>query len=83
MCMHHILEKCRNPNCSFYHAQAKELDSEYAANVCTVIAPGMDFIWSNGEADIQMPAPIGSKCNMHNLQQNSGDEKDAMERQGI
>ena len=23
MCMHHILEKCRNPNCSFYHAQAK------------------------------------------------------------
>ena len=23
MCMHHILEKCRNPNLSFYHAQAK------------------------------------------------------------
>ena len=23
MCMHHILEKCRNPNFSFYHAQAK------------------------------------------------------------
>ena len=23
MCMHHILDKCRNPNCSFYHAQAK------------------------------------------------------------
>ena len=23
MCMHVILEKCRNPNCSFYHAQAK------------------------------------------------------------
>ena len=22
-CMHHILEKCRNPNGSFYHAQAK------------------------------------------------------------
>ena len=23
MCMHHILDKCRNPNCSFYHAQVK------------------------------------------------------------
>ena len=23
MCMHHILEKYRNPNCSFYHEQAK------------------------------------------------------------
>ena len=23
MCMHHILEKSRNINCSFYHAQAK------------------------------------------------------------
>ena len=23
MCMHRILEKCRNPNFSFYHAQAK------------------------------------------------------------
>ena len=23
ICMHHILEKCRNPNFSFYHAQAK------------------------------------------------------------
>ena len=31
MCMHQILEKCRNPNCLFYHAQAKELDSQYAA----------------------------------------------------
>ena len=28
--------------CLFYHAQAKELDAKYAANVCTVIAPGMD-----------------------------------------
>ena len=41
ICMHHILEKLRNPNCPFYHAQAKELDSQYAANVYTVIAPGM------------------------------------------
>ena len=23
MCMHNISEKFRNPNCSFYHAQAK------------------------------------------------------------
>ena len=23
MCMHHILEKCRNQNCQFYHVQAK------------------------------------------------------------
>ena len=23
MCMHHILEKNRNPNCSFYHAHTK------------------------------------------------------------
>ena len=23
MCMHHILEKCRNPNCLFYHEQEK------------------------------------------------------------
>ena len=23
MCMHHILEKYRNPNCSFYHTQSK------------------------------------------------------------
>ena len=48
MCMHHILEKCRNPNFSFYHAQAKELDSQYAANVCTMIAPGMYCIWRHG-----------------------------------
>ena len=66
MCMHHILEKCRNPNCSFYHAQAKALGSQYEANVCTVIAPGMDFIWRHGEADIQMTALVGSKRNMDN-----------------
>ena len=42
MCMHHILEKYMNPNCHFYHAQAKELDSHYAANVCTVMTTGMD-----------------------------------------
>ena len=42
MCMHRILEKCRNPNFSFYHAQGKTLDSQYTANVCRVIAPRMD-----------------------------------------
>ena len=56
--------KYRSPNLSFYHAQAKELDSQYAANVCTVIAPGMDLIWSNGKANIQIPAPVGIKRKM-------------------
>ena len=66
MYMNHILEKCRNPNFSFYHAQARELDSQYAANVCTVIAPGMDYIWRHGAADIHMPDPVGSNYNMYN-----------------
>ena len=64
--MHHILTKCRNLNCSFYHAHAKELDAQYAANVCTVIAPGMNYIWVHGAADIQMPDPVGSKRKMEN-----------------
>ena len=64
--MHHILEKFRNPNCLFYHEQAKELDSQYAANVCTVIAPGMDYIWRYGASDIQMSALVGSKRKMDN-----------------
>ena len=58
--------KRRNPNCSFYHVQAKELDSKYAANVCTVIAPGMDYIWRHGAADIQIPDLLGSKRKMDN-----------------
>ena len=66
MCMHHILEKYRNPNCLFYHAQAKLFDSQYAANVCTVIALGMDYIWRHVAADIQMPVPVGSKRKMEN-----------------
>ena len=66
MCMHHILARCRNPDCSLYHAKAKESDAQYAANVCTVIAPGMDYIWMHGAVDIQMPAPVGSKCKMDN-----------------
>ena len=64
--MHHNLEKFRYPNFSFYHAQAKELDAQYAANVCTVIAPGMDYIWRHGAADIQMLAPVGRKHKMDN-----------------
>ena len=51
------------------------MDSQYAANVCTVIAPGMDYIWRHGAADIQMPAPVGSKHKIDNLKQNSGDAK--------
>ena len=66
MCMHHIMEKCRNPNFLFYHAQAKELDSQYIANECTVIAPGMEYILEHGAADIQIPAPVGSMHNMDN-----------------
>ena len=64
--MHHILEKRRNPNCPFYHAQAKELDSQYAATVCTVIALGMDYIWRHGAAYIHMPAPVGRNCKIYN-----------------
>ena len=52
MCMHHILEKWKNPNCLFYHAQAKELDAQYTANLCTLIAPGMDYMCIHGSADI-------------------------------
>ena len=64
--MRHILEKCRNPNCLFYHAQEKQLYAKYAANVCTVIAPGMDYIWRHGAVDIQMLDPVGSKSKMEN-----------------
>ena len=60
MCMYHILEKCMIPNYAFYHAQSKEMDSQYAVNVCTVLAPGMEYIWRHGAADIQVPSPVGS-----------------------
>ena len=63
MCMQHILEKFMNPNCAFCHAKANEMDSQYAVIVCTVIAPGMDYILSHGAVDIQVPYPIGSKHN--------------------
>ena len=64
MCMHHIVEESRNPNCLFYYAQTKELDEKYASNVYTVIAPGLDYIWRHGVADIQITAPVGSKRKM-------------------
>ena len=51
MCMHHILEKCRKPNFSFDHAQSKELDAQYAANVCTVIVPGMEYVWRHSATE--------------------------------
>ena len=72
MCMHHILEKCRNPNFLSFRSQAKELDSQYSVNVCTVIASGMDYIWRHGAADIQMTAPVGIKRKMDLWQKNSG-----------
>ena len=72
MCMHHILVKCRNTNCSFYYAQAKKTDAKYAANVWTVIAPGMEYIWRNSAADIQMQAPVWIKHNMENWWENNG-----------
>ena len=37
--------KLMNPNCSFYHAQAKEMDTQYAAKIFTVLEPGMEYIW--------------------------------------
>ena len=64
--MHHILEKFINPNFSFYHAQAKELDAQYAANVCTLIAPGTDYIWRHVAAENHMLDPVGSKRKMDN-----------------
>ena len=60
-CACNTFEKFMNPNCLFYHAQAKELDAQYSANVCTVMAPGIDYIWRHGAADIQMPSLVGSK----------------------
>ena len=67
--------KTKNPNGSFYHKQAEELDAQYAANAWTVIVPGMYYIWRHGAADIQMPDPVVSKRNMYNRRQNSGDSK--------
>ena len=64
--MHRILEKYRNPDFLCSHAQAKELDAQHASNVCTVIVPGMDYIWRYGPANIQMPASVGIKHNIDN-----------------
>ena len=61
MRVHHILAKFMNHNCNFYHAQAKEMDEKYAADICTVLSPGMDYIWRHGASDIQVQYPVGSK----------------------
>ena len=63
MCMYHTLAKCMNPNCSLYHANAKEMYAQYAANICTVLAPGMDYIWRHGASKIQVLSSVGSKIN--------------------
>ena len=39
----------------------KKMNSQYAANVCTVLAPGMDYILRHDAADIQVPYPVGIK----------------------
>ena len=44
----HILAKFMNHNFDFYHAQAKEMDEKYAADICTVLAPGMEYICRHG-----------------------------------
>ena len=64
--MHHILEKCMNPNFAFYHAQPNELDAQYAENVCTVLAPDIYYIWRHGAADINMPSPVVIKLKREN-----------------
>ena len=61
--MYHILAKIMNPNCSFYHAQANEIYSQYNATTCTVPAPVMNFIWSHEASDIQVTYPLGRKRN--------------------
>ena len=61
MCMHYILAKYMNPNFAIYHAQAQEMDAQYAANIFTVLAPGMDYISRHGVSEIQVTSPVGSK----------------------
>ena len=51
------------------------MDAQYASNVCTVLAPGMDYILRHGAADIQVPYPIGSKRKRENLRQDIGDSE--------
>ena len=65
-------KKCMIPNYAFYHAQSKEMDSQYAVNVCTVLAPGMEYIWRHGAADIQGPSPLGSNHKRERRHQDSG-----------
>ena len=44
-------------------------------NVCTVLAPGMDFIWRHKAEDIQVLSPVGSKHNIDNWQHFRGGAK--------
>ena len=75
MYMHYIIEKCINPNWDLYHAQAKELDSQYAANIWTVSTPGMYYIWRHGASYIQLPYSVGSKRKREGWEQESGGSK--------
>ena len=51
------------------------MDAQYAANVCTVLAPGMDYIFRHGAAYVQVPSPVGSKRNRDDWQQVGGGAK--------
>ena len=53
----------------------KELDWQYAANLFTFIALGMDYILTHGAADIQIPDPVRIKRKMDKWQQNSVDAR--------
>ena len=48
------------------------MNAYYVENVCTVIAPGMEYIWENGAADIQVPSPLGDKSKREGRHQDSG-----------
>ena len=70
--IHNILAKFMNPNCDSYHAQTKEMDAQYAASICTFLAPVMDYIWRHGESDIQVTSAVGSKQKREVLQKSIG-----------
>ena len=51
------------------------MGSHYVENVCTVLAPGMEYIWRYGAADIQILSTVGSKINKVVWQQDIGGAK--------
>ena len=51
------------------------MDSQYAANVCTVLAPGIEYIWRHGAAYIQVLYSVESNQKREKLRQDSGDAK--------